>query len=277
MYEGVHVNRKAPSIKPNACSVRHMPSDEIKRAAVIWIRDDIRLSDHAPWLAASSVPQPSFVLPVYCLSPALLHPRCDNPQLSTLPTLGPHRCRWDLLVTCRTVSMSMLSQWILYKCTCDAGLRRRFVLQALRSLQQQLLARGSDLQFAVSTPEQEIPALVQCLAEQVSHVDLYHYLQIGRQSVVEEDAVADAFHKACKESGLSSEVHQFWGHTLYHPQDALAAFRTPATKGRPSAGSSTDQIVDERLNDCQALFENVPRVMTSFRKVNKPLGTLKRH
>lgn len=98
VYQGVHVNRKAPSIKPNAYSVRHMPSDEIKRAAVIWIRDDIRLSDHAPWLAASSVPQPNLVLPVYCLSPALLHPRCDIPQLSTLPTLGPYRCRWDLLV-----------------------------------------------------------------------------------------------------------------------------------------------------------------------------------
>lgn len=152
-----------------------------------------------------------------------------------------------------------------------SSLQRRFLLEALQSLQQSLLALGSNLHFALSAPDQELPALVHRLAEQVSHIDLYHYLQIGRQCVEEEDAAADAFKNACGQLGVASHVHQFWGHTMYHPQDALAALSAPVSKGRPPAAQASNiHHGVATFNRDQQLFRDVPPVMTSFRKVSCP-------
>ncbi len=80
--------------------------------------------------------------------------------------------------------------------------------------------------------------------------------------------MADAFHAACKESQLTSEVHHFWGHTLYHPHNALAALKPPARDSNSQLMSAPDDLDDVRFNDIQALFADVPHVMTNFRKVS---------
>ena len=174
----------------------------------------------------------------------------------------------------------------------NASLQRRFLLEALQSLQRSLLALESDLHFALNTPQQELPALVHHLAEQVSHIDLYHYLQIGRQCIEEEDAVADAFKNACGQLGIASQIHQSWGHTMYHPQDALAALSARVSEGRPLAAQPSLVHHDvAAFNRDQQLFRDVPNVMTSFRKVSRrslfshattfqtqvPSGNVRRH
>lgn len=135
-------------------------------------------------------------------------------------------------------------------------------------MQQRLLGCNSNLHFALRAPEQEIPALVRSLAQVVSHIDLYHYSQIGWQSVEEEDAVDEAFHAASKELGIGSQTHRFWGHTLYHPRDVLAAVRRPASMSSSTSASPLDDHAETRFNSCPDLFADVPQVMTSFRKVS---------
>ena len=61
------------------------------RAAIVWLRNDLRLADHAPFLAAARA---DLAVPLFCLSPRDFAPRRDVPlQALHLPRLGPHRCR----------------------------------------------------------------------------------------------------------------------------------------------------------------------------------------
>lgn len=247
---------------------RQMPLSNARKAAIVLIRNDIRLTDHEPLLTACSN-KPSYLVPLYCLNPALLHPRSDCPSLGGIPVVGPHRCRWECLRdTCHLSTHANFGVLLHSPQTTD--LQRRFLLEALQSLQQSLLALESNLHFASNTPDQELPALVHRLAsQQISHIDLYHYLQIGRQCVEEEDAAAHAFTKACGQLGVASQIHQFWGHTMYHPQDAMAAISAPIGKGRlPAAQPSLIHHGVATFNRDQHLFRDVPHVMTSFRKVS---------
>ena len=60
--------------------------------AIVWLRNDLRLHDHQALLAACSSDAHS-VVPLFCLSPDLLQPRTDFPQLAGVPTVGPHKLR----------------------------------------------------------------------------------------------------------------------------------------------------------------------------------------
>ncbi len=108
--------RRVSSNKCDASSDRDMVSNDIKKAAIVWIRSDIRLADHAPLVSACSLPQTCFVLPVYCLSPALLQPRCNIPGLNGIPVLGPHRGRWDNIYQKPPTSLCLFLQQCIMQC-----------------------------------------------------------------------------------------------------------------------------------------------------------------
>ena len=60
--------------------------------AIVWLRNDLRLHDHEALLAACSS-SVRFLVPLYTLSPDLLQPRKDFPELGGCPTVGPHKLR----------------------------------------------------------------------------------------------------------------------------------------------------------------------------------------
>lgn len=71
------------------------------RVALVWLRRDLRLSDHAPFTAAAAAAEDSggsrthHMLPLYCLDPAELGAgaRVAGDGGLGLPRMGPHRCR----------------------------------------------------------------------------------------------------------------------------------------------------------------------------------------
>ena len=62
------------------------------KVAIVWLRYDLRLQDNAPLLHASSA-TPHRLVPAFFLDPKLLQARTDVPELTSLPTMGPHRLR----------------------------------------------------------------------------------------------------------------------------------------------------------------------------------------
>ena len=68
-------------------------------------------------------------------------------------------------------------------------------------------------------------------------------------------------------------IHSTWGHTMYHPQDALQALRQQKKSSRRKANAQTTDSNPHFFSDAaQSLrdtshFESIPGVMTDFRKV----------
>jgi deoxyribodipyrimidine photo-lyase len=87
--------------------------------------------------------------------------------------------------------------------------RAQFLLESLADLRRSLRELGSDLIVRSGKPEQIIPNLVQ--QWQISAV---HYHQ---EVTAEEQRVEQALKKAL--AAQTIPLKQFWGHTLYHPDD----------------------------------------------------------
>ena len=60
--------------------------------AIVWLRHDLRLQDHAA-LAQACVAAPHYLVPAFFLDPKLLQARTDVAELADIPTIGPHRLR----------------------------------------------------------------------------------------------------------------------------------------------------------------------------------------
>ena len=61
--------------------------------AIVWFRNDLRVHDQEALLAACNS-SARHLIPLYSLSPDLLQPRQDFPELAGCPTVGPHKLRW---------------------------------------------------------------------------------------------------------------------------------------------------------------------------------------
>ena len=148
-------------------------------------------------------------------------------------------------------------------------------MEALRELQQQLAASGSGLHTALASPADEVTAVMHALTPCASRFDLHHCLGIGPRALAEEQAVSDAFEALAERLGVPCALHQYWGHTLFHPEDALAALE--AAKGRKGCGAavrgSTAKSLPGRLNADPGIFQLIPAVMTDFRKACNPAGS----
>ncbi len=70
-------------------------------AALVWFRNDLRMADHAPLLHAVKS-SPSFLVPFHVIEKTQLQARrVPDDHLHhgiKLPRLGPHRCRYALLL-----------------------------------------------------------------------------------------------------------------------------------------------------------------------------------
>ena len=95
------------SIPARVCSVRKLrcnaaaPADRCAaqmaspstRGALVWLRNDLRVTDHEGLRAAAEEAQ--HLSAVYCLDGVSLTPRRAPAEGGTgLPRLGPHRLRW---------------------------------------------------------------------------------------------------------------------------------------------------------------------------------------
>ena len=66
-----------------------------RRGALVWLRNDLRVTDHEGLTAAAAEAQ--HLSAVYCLDDASMAPRRSVAEGGTgLPMLGPHRLRWLL-------------------------------------------------------------------------------------------------------------------------------------------------------------------------------------
>ena len=64
-----------------------------RRGALVWLRNDLRVTDHEAFTAAAAEAQ--HLSAVYCLDDASMAPRGSAADGGTgLPRLGPHRLRW---------------------------------------------------------------------------------------------------------------------------------------------------------------------------------------
>ena len=83
--------------------------------------------------------------------------------------------------------------------------------------------------------------------------------------------MACAFREAAGDTPCS--INSSWGHTMYHPQDALQALRQQKKSSRQKADSQTADLDPNLFSDAAqslrdaSLFESIPGVMTDFRKV----------
>ncbi|KAK9808788.1 hypothetical protein WJX72_003695 [[Myrmecia] bisecta] len=201
----------------------------LKQLAIVWFRNDLRLTDHLPLSEACKQSGP--VVPFFCIDPTCFQPR--RPDGSGLPKLGPHKCR--------------------------------ALLQALGSLRGSLKAKGADLVLKIGCPGAQISLLLDQVGDSYEQINIYHYLQLGPDSLAAEAAVAAACQTAtCR--GLTCRLHRYWGATLYHPGD-LPYDRFPVPKdascytaeAAPAAGNAADPRSQARLR-------RIPPVMTDFRK-----------
>ena len=91
--------------------------------------------------------------------------------------------------------------------------------------------------------------------------------------------MSDAFEAIAEGLGVPCALHHYWGHTLFHPQDALSALAAAAAKGRKgsdaAAEGSTAEQLPQRLNADPALFDAIPAVMTDFRKAGTACSLLR--
>ena len=79
-------------------------------------------------------------------------------------------------------------------------------------------------------------------------------------------------------------IHSSWGHTMYHPQDALQALRQQKKSSRRRADARTADLDPHLFRDAAqslrdtSLFDSIPGVMTDFRKVRVPHSSpIERH
>ena len=61
--------------------------------AIVWLRNDLRLHDHEALAGRLQQLCALYMVPLYSLSPDLLLPRQDFPELGGCPTIGPHKLR----------------------------------------------------------------------------------------------------------------------------------------------------------------------------------------
>ncbi|GAX72844.1 hypothetical protein CEUSTIGMA_g299.t1 [Chlamydomonas eustigma] len=223
-------------------------------ASVLWFRRDLRLADHEALLAACN-PKYSAMLPVYILDSSELLPRRSKEDGGIgVPKLGPHRCR--------------------------------FLLETLHDLKSQLREKGSDLYFQIGPTEQAMHLIIKQLAQEKRYqqVDLVYHREIMPSSVALEDLVSASFSEACRREGLASEVHSYWGSTLYHPLDLPKEFMSsqanPLLVNDTSGTFPTQQPLVPHLQPCNqgqkeasglvprldSLVARMPSVMTQFIK-----------
>lgn len=63
-----------------------------RSVAILWLRHDLRIQDNTALLSACFA-SPQRLVPASFLDPKLLQARIDVPELTSLPTMGPHRLR----------------------------------------------------------------------------------------------------------------------------------------------------------------------------------------
>jgi deoxyribodipyrimidine photo-lyase len=233
---------------------------------VWWVRNDLRLADNEALLAATG-PNVRYLLPVLCLDPAAdLAPRRRGASgggggasgAAGVPLAGPHRVR--------------------------------LLLEAAHSLNADLSALGSGLAWRLAPAAAALPAALRQLAPAlrpagVSRVQLLlHASPDATAATLEQQAaVAAAFEREARRLGLAPAVLGFWGSTLYHPDDLLAAFSGGKGPAKSSSGGSSSSSVSEqkRLEEEHAWwgsdastapnadprrYSSLPRVMTEFRR-----------
>lgn len=157
-----------------------MAAPSSSTAALLWLRRDLRLKDHAA-LTAAAGSSAAYLLPCFALDPLDLTPRRSKTQGGLgVPKMGPHRCS--------------------------------FLLEALGDLKASLRERDSDLLFALRPPELALPEAAAALLARnpgITHLALYHHQAVGPEAAEQEDRVHRALEAAGERSGAAERGSGF--------------------------------------------------------------------
>ncbi len=167
---------------PNGAEMPNFPASSLKlnlKPILLWLRNDLRLHDHAALQAAfvAATRLGVGIVPVYVWDAsnwALTH--TFGKRFGIVKT-GPHRTR--------------------------------FLIESLHNLNAALHGIGSRLIIRLGKPEAAIPTL----ARELQASAVYYHIEATR----EETDVEAALVKALQPLGVA--LHGIWGHTLLHPDD----------------------------------------------------------
>jgi deoxyribodipyrimidine photo-lyase len=251
------------------------------RAAVIWMRSDLRVSDHAGVHHATldGAPGLDWLLPFHALiEPEELVPSDFNqddseaeaggiyPTCLGLPPLGPHQLR------ARLQALSAL----------------RGTLRALGS--DLLVARSGAVEAAIAAVGAACDAGVQMGAPPLS-LELHYYMSPGRQAGALERRVEEAAAAAAAARGAGFQARRHWGHTLYHPDDlpyeaflsSSASSTVPLTSGNNlptsvavEAGGTRQTQEDFGAKVAFTRLASIPDVMSDFRRATQATAPVQR-
>jgi deoxyribodipyrimidine photo-lyase len=164
------------------------------RRVVVWLRNDLRLTDSAPFSRAVALAKGSKaeILPVYCFDPRTY-------GLTNQVFLGKG-----------------------FGAPKTAHHRARFVLQSVIDLKSRLRAIGSDLLILVGQPEEMLPAVLGGSSPPVEG-QLPSLVVASAEVCYEERAVERAVSAALRTCG-GAKLDLLWGHSLYEMDDVLQQF-----------------------------------------------------
>jgi deoxyribodipyrimidine photo-lyase len=164
------------------------------RRIVVWLRNDLRLTDSSPFSKAVSLAKSSSaeVLPVYCFDPRQ-YGATDQVFLGKgfgAPKTAHHRAK--------------------------------FILASVLDLKNRLRAIGSDLLILVGKPEQMLPTVLGGAA-QLTAGQAPSLVLASAEVCYEERAVERAVSRAIRTCG-GAQLELLWGHSLYEMDDVLEQF-----------------------------------------------------
>ena len=166
-----------------------------KRRVVVWLRNDLRLTDSSPFSRAAALAKSSpttEVLPVYCFDPRTY-------GLTNQVFLGKG-----------------------FGAPKTAHHRAKFVLESVLDLKSRLRAIGSDLLILIGEPEKMLPAVLGGAAPGAAGQSS-PLVVASAEVCYEERAVERAVSSAIRACG-GAKLDLLWGHSLYEMEDVLEQF-----------------------------------------------------
>ena len=165
------------------------------RRVVVWLRNDLRLVDSAPFTRAVALAKSSpstEVLPVYCFDPRMY-------GLTNQVFLGKG-----------------------FGAPKTGHYRAKFVLESVLDLKHRLRAIGSDLLILVGQPEDVLPSVLGGAAPPV--VGQSPPLVIASSEVCYEERVVERAVRSALRACSGAKLELLWGHSLYQMDDVLEQF-----------------------------------------------------
>lgn len=170
-FEGPELLKPVPEI---------LPPETI---AVVWLRNDLRIPDHAALKLAGTA---ELMAPVFVFDLTKFGRRNKSPW--RFPRCGPFRAD--------------------------------FLKQSVKELTFEMRKRGSDVYIRLGKPVEEVLSIVRDIAEALKkRVVVVAHKETTWEEVTDEQSIEEGVRKISEELELPMDVHWLWTSTLHHPKD----------------------------------------------------------